>query len=105
MSEKLGVRSVPRTSLDARIILSWEDGHGVQRFSRGRCVDISERDLGLLLDDEVPLQSYVNFRVEELQFTGSASVRSVQRKGIRYFVGLEFAGTLRCKQIPKPAQP
>jgi len=104
MSETLGVRKGARSSLDARISLSWEDSQGVPRFSRGRCVDISERGLGVLLDVEVPLRSYVNFRIEELGFAGTGSVRSVRYKGLQYLVGLEFAGTLLWEQISVPVR-
>jgi len=81
--------------LDSEVSLSWEDAHGAIRFCQGMCVDVSERGMGILVPDEIPLRSYVNFRIKVLDFTGSGSVRSTRRKGLRFQVGLEFSGTLR----------
>ncbi|MCP5113177.1 MAG: hypothetical protein GY953_20290 [bacterium] len=75
----------------------WEDERRQSRESRGRCVDISERGLGVVLDDPLPIRSYVQFRVVKLGFRGSGSVRFVGRKGLKYQIGLEFSGGLRWK--------
>ena len=65
------------------------------RVDQGRCIDISERGLGVTLADAIPLRSYVQFRIDEINFEGSGSVRYVGRKGLKQYVGLEFSGSLR----------
>ena len=104
MTDSSGLRKHPRALLDSEVNLSWEDAQGVHRHSRGKCVNVSERGLGLLVPDEIPVRSYVNFRVESLRFVGSGSVRSIRRKGPKYAVGLEFAGTLRLPKLPGDEQ-
>lgn len=94
MLETTGLRRHQRVPLDSVIRLTWQDQNGLQRVAKGKCVDISERGLGILVEENVPLRSYVQFRVEKIGFTGSGSVRYVTRKGLRYVLGLEFAGTL-----------
>lgn len=95
MSQEMALRRHTRSPLDSTVRLGWQDDQGVQRVVKGRCVDISARGIGILLDESVPLRSYLQFRVEGLYFAGSGSVRSVSRRGMKFLVGIEFAGTLR----------
>ena len=67
----------------------------MQRVAKGKCVDISERGLRVVVEENVPLRSYVQFWVERIGVHGSGSVRYVTRKGFRYVLGLEFSGNLR----------
>lgn len=100
MSQDLALRRHKRSPLDAAVRLSWQDEQGVQRVVKGRCADISEHGIGILLNENVPLRSYLQFRIDELRFSGSGSVRSVSRKGVKYLIGVEFAGTLRWRGLP-----
>jgi len=84
-----------RDSLNAPVEILWQDQHGTPCVCRGRCVDISQHGLGLVLDEPIPLRSYVQFTIRSLGVQGSGSVRSVQRSGLKQLVGLEFSGALR----------
>ena len=95
MPPRKTLRHYERTPLKARIRVTWEDERqATWRETRGRCVDISKRGLGFLADDPLPIRSYVSFRVEKIGFAGSGSVRYVGHKGLKYHIGLEFAGGL-----------
>lgn len=98
MTPRKTLRRYERAPLKDRIRISWEDERrAARREGHGRCTDISERGLGFLADEPMPIRSYVSFRVEKIGFAGSGSVRYVGHKGLKYHIGLEFAGGLRWK--------
>ena len=99
MPKPSGLRKDPRELLNSEVSLSWEDARGVHRLSKGKCVNISERGLRVLVSDEIPVRSYVSFRVKSLRFSGGGSVRNARRQGLRFEIGIEFSGALRLPQI------
>jgi hypothetical protein len=82
----------------------WKDRDGGDKYAIARTLNISE--LGMRIEVPEPLQerSYVILRCDKLKLSGTASVRSCQRKGNRYQIGLEFSVGMKWKQ-PEAAQP
>jgi len=89
------LRKVARSPINARVRLVWDDERGTSRMCYGKCVDISEKGLRVQLDESIPVRSYVQFEIREMNFRGSASVRFMGRKGMRNEVGLEFSQSVQ----------
>ena len=98
-------RRAPRVPLDERVRLCWTDDRGETCVIYGRSLDISEVGLSVRTDMAVPTQGYVSFRLEKVNFEGTASVRHVKRNGLKHIIGLDFCGGLkwRKKAPPDPA--
>jgi hypothetical protein len=75
----------------------WKDSNGGDKFANARTLNISE--VGMRIEVPEPLQqcSYVTLRCDKLKLNGRASVRTCQRKGTRYLVGLEFSIGMKWK--------
>ena len=97
VDDKNNLREHQRVPLNAEILLHWRDETGLDRITRGKCVDISSRGIGALADDCIPVRTYVHFQIRKIDFSGSASVRFASRKGLRYIIGLELSGVLQWK--------
>lgn len=84
-----------RVSFPAIARLSWQDEHGNYKFTRGRCLDVSQSGLRVELPEPMALRSYVTVQAEVLGITENASVRHCARAGGKYIVGLEFSSPLK----------
>ncbi len=91
----MSLRAHVRYPLKARVVVSWEDDRGIARLSHGKCVDISERGVGLLIDDPIPERNYVSFEIRAIKLHCSGSVRFARRRGLKHFLGIEFSGSRR----------
>ena len=89
------IRRGERVPSGKRVELDWNDNKGDPCAVSGTCKDISEGGMRVVVRDRPPLRAYVHFRIVGTEFSGSASVRSVNRVAVGYEVGLEFAGNLR----------
>ena len=92
-----GIRRHERTDQSETVQVMWKDREGGDKFANARTLNVSE--VGMLIEVPEPLQerSYVNLRCDKLKLNGRASVRSCQRKGSRYQVGLEFSVGMKWK--------
>ncbi len=95
MEKNNGTRHSGRVPIKAQVRLAWHDEHDINRYAQGRCLNISMTGLRMEVSDTIPVGTYVSFRIESLRFGGSASVRNVNRRGVRQSIGLEFSGGLR----------
>jgi len=98
MTKSSGLRQHHRFEMSSDIYLSWSDSQGVTLQCKGKGVDISERGLGVLVNEVIPERTYVNFRVKDIDFTGIGSVRSVKRKGLQLLMGIEYTGATQVQQ-------
>lgn len=105
MRKQHGMRRSPRLPLGARVRVTWQDERGDPKVANGRCSDISETGLGVELDEPIPLRSYVQFRIKDIKFEGSGSVRYLGWCRMKRHVGLEFSGTLRWTGSTSPVEP
>ena len=70
----------------------------------GVILDVSESGMRAQLPDPIERLAYVTLHSPSLGLQGSASVRSCERKGMKYIAGFEFSAGLKWKP-PKPAEP
>jgi threonine dehydrogenase-like Zn-dependent dehydrogenase len=95
MSMARDIRRHSRVSYPQPVQVGWSDAEGRPRMSRGKCVDISDIGLSVEVSDRVPVGSYVTVRLQGVGPVGSASVRHLGRRGVKYVIGLEFTQGLR----------
>ena len=92
------LRRFERLPCALSVLLAWTDPDGSDRYGRGKCRDVSEAGLRVDIVDSVPVQTYVNLRIEKWDLTASARVRYSRRAGATNVVGLELTQKVR-KQI------
>ena len=94
------LRKNSRLSYSGKISLTWaaENGDGCAR--NGECLDVSSSGIKVRLDSQIPARTVVTVRASELALHGSASVRSCNRVGARYIIGLEFVGGMKWQLPP-----
>jgi hypothetical protein len=73
----------------------WRDTSGGDKFAIVKSFDISESGMRIELPEPVEPRSFVQLQCPELGLQGTASVRSCSRQGVRFMIGLEFAGGLK----------
>lgn len=88
------LRRTPRIPLRDRVQLSWTAADGTPCYANGVTTDVSETGLRIECPNPVPERSIIAFRLASHRLHGSGSVRSCQRAGLKYTIGLEFAGGL-----------
>jgi PilZ domain-containing protein len=96
-----GTRRGERSENVEIVQVMWKDRDGGDKFANARTLDISELGMRIEIPEPVQERSFVNLRCDKLKLSGTASVRSCQRKGNRYHVGLEFSVGMKWKP-PEP---
>jgi hypothetical protein len=91
------LRRHARSDQTAPIRIAWKDSAGVDRMINGTVLDISQSGLRVQLPDPIEARAYVTLHAPRLGLQGSASVRSCERKGMKYIAGLEFSAGLKWK--------
>jgi len=84
-------RRYPRIQCSAVAFISWKTFDGQRNHVLGRCLDVSERGLGLHLSTRIPVGSFVRVKAYRLKLDGSATVRRVLREAGGYILGLELS--------------
>ena len=111
MSRK-NIRRHRRIPYIGPIRICWESAAGETCHALGKCVDVSESGLCLETFAPIPEHAMVILKAEGIQASGSAQVRHVSRRGMRYRVGLELSNGLRervlaeigvAHAVPEPA--
>ena len=97
------LRRHQRELVQNKLSLSWQGDGGVARYAVGRCLDVSESGMRVEVAETVRPRTYVSFRMEKAAFQGTGSVRYCRRVGMKYHLGLEFAGGLRWQAPTEPA--
>ncbi len=90
MSELKEARRHHRRTIDCEVSLTWEDGRGELKFLRARGLDLSQSGLRVESAESIQASSVVYFSMDEYGLVGTACVRHVTRRGLKYSIGLEF---------------
>ena len=91
-------RRFGRTAYAGGIRLGWDE-RGELRYLQAKCLDISTGGLRVEASAGIPLQSRVSLRVDELNLSGSAILKHVERRGSKYVLGLQLSQTLHAKTM------
>src|ERR1700704_4595650 len=84
----------PRVPYEGFVSISWKTFEGVRNCALGKCLDVSERGVGLEVASRIPVGSFVKVRAYGLNLDGSAFVRHVAREAGKYVLGLELSTPL-----------
>jgi hypothetical protein len=80
--------------------MAWtNDEDRSERYTRGKCRDISLDGLRVETTETIPAQSFVNLRVEKVEVSGSARVRYFRRGPMTNVIGLELSHRVRQKLL------
>jgi hypothetical protein len=82
----------------APIRISWED-RGQPSFAIARCIDLSEEGMRIEVSQAVRPGTRLQIAAEHFKFTGSASVRRMDRHGSKYMLGLQLTQAMRPDKI------
>lgn len=87
-------RRYPRVRYTGMAFISWKTFDAQRNHVLGKCLDVSERGVGLYLATRIPVGSFVKIRAYGLSLDGSATVRRVSRLAGGYILGLELSEPL-----------
>ena len=79
-----------RFAVDRVVYVRWEDSEGRERVSNARVVNVSIQGLQMLLNDRIPLRSYVSCNDVQLGIAGTGLVRYCNYTKGKFQIGLEF---------------
>lgn len=82
-------------SYNGKISLIWANDHGDACARNAVCIDVCSRGISVTVDTQIPARTVVTVNARELDLHGSASVRTCNRVGVRYILGLEFVGGMK----------
>ena len=71
--------------------ISLENEQGVVRYAHAKCLDVSEHGLRIELAEPLLVRTVLLLRADRINFSGSATVRSVALRGCKYTVGLNLS--------------
>ena len=84
------MRRHARYSVEAAVHVSCNDADGRQLAMTGSCLNISEGGLMMRLPEAIPILSQVSFRISDLDFEGTGTVRHCGSAADYSLVGVEF---------------
>ena len=79
--------------------ISWEDEQGLVRYAHAKCLDISEDGLRIEVAEPIPVRSRLLLRADRINFSGSATVRSIAWRGCKYILGLSLSQVQPAKAL------
>jgi hypothetical protein len=89
------VRQYLRLPVEAIVRIGWQDASREDKSALTRSFDISESGMRFELLERLPLRSDVMLRCDKLGLQTRAIVRYCGQKGLKYTIGVEFAGGYR----------
>ena len=91
------LRNGVRLDTEARVEVSAKAADGHYLSLRGRCENVSDSGIQIILPEPLDPQSFVSVRSSKLGIHGSGSVRHCRRVTGGYLVGIHFSGGIRPK--------
>ena len=87
-----------RIPYGAPIRISWEEEF-LPSFAIARCIDLSQEGMRIEVSQPIRPGTRIQIAAENFKFTGSASVRRVDRRGAKYLLGLQLTQAMRPDKI------
>jgi len=98
MSKK-DIRRHHRLPYLGKVSISWEDTHGLPKYARARCLDVSEAGMRIETPEPIPVYTNISVRADQIKLVGSATVKHVERLGSKCILGLELSQSLRDRTL------
>ncbi len=93
-----------RVPYHGAVRISWQDEHGLSRYAKVKCLDISHEGLRIETADPIPVLSTLLLRADQINLGGSASVRHTAWRKCKYILGLNLSQPLE-KSLADLADP
>jgi PilZ domain len=87
------------------VLVSWDDEQGLVRYSHAKLLDVSQDGLRIEMAEPLPVRSRVLLRADRINFSGSATVRSVAWRGCKYTMGLSLSQAQSSSALFKIGRP
>ena len=97
MKQEGGLRRHARSIKSSVVSVVWTDRLGGDKFVNGRTVDVSEAGIRIEIPEPIDKATYVTVQCPAMGLHGRASVRTCNRKGTKYVLGLEFSAGLQSR--------
>jgi hypothetical protein len=81
------------------VFIAWTDDQGTDRYTKGKCVEVSETGVQIEVPQPIPYRSSVTLRLEGAGLAASATVRHVRRRGLSAVIGLELRQPLQAELL------
>jgi len=89
------LRRHSRRPFVARIRVAWQDQWRADKSAFTQSFDISEGGLRFELPEPISMRAGVTLRCDKIGLQTRGIVRNCARKGAKYVIGVEFAGSYR----------
>lgn len=86
------------------IEVAWTDSAGQPKFTRAKCLDISNEGARIECPEAIPLRTYATLRAARIKLSATASVRHCARLAGKYVIGLEFSAPIDIQSLLSAAQ-
>jgi hypothetical protein len=98
-------RQHPRFRYYGVVFISWKTFDGQKNCALGRCLDVSERGIGVAVSARIPVGSFVRVRAYKLNLDCSATVRHIARQPGGYGLGLALSKALDADVLAEVCEP
>jgi hypothetical protein len=89
------LRRIRRIPFTGPLTISWMNDREGTASVRGACIDFCESGLRIESPEPVPRGTRVHFRFRQINLAGTATVKHVTRRAVKYVLGVEFTQPLR----------
>jgi hypothetical protein len=93
-SGRLDERLYMRSPITSPLIVSWQDSRGQTRYAEARGLNMSSAGALVRTPKPIPVGSPVYMESKQLRLMANAVVRHCTERKSKFFVGLEFRGSL-----------
>jgi hypothetical protein len=91
---KKDIRRHHRLQYLGRVRISWESTRG-PKYAAAKCLDVSEGGLRIEAPEPIPVYTSISLYADQINLSGAAIVKHVERRGSKYILGLELSHALR----------
>jgi hypothetical protein len=99
-AQRKNSRRYSRYDASGLLRILWEDSDGREKVSNGRLVNVSVEGIQVLVDEKIPIRSYVSCNDSQLGIRGRGSVRYCNFRKGKYQIGIEFGGGSGWREPP-----
>ena len=91
---RLDERLYMRSPIASPVIVSWQDSRGQTRQAEARGMNMSSAGALVRTPEPIPVGSPVYMESKQMRLMANAVVRHCTERKSRFFIGLEFRGSL-----------
>jgi hypothetical protein len=91
---RLDERLYMRSPIASPVIVSWQDSRGQTRYAEARGLNMSSAGALVRVPEPIPVGSPVYMESKRMRLMANAVVRHCTERKSKFFIGLEFRGSL-----------